>query len=296
MQCETKEDCCQGLDGLCDLRLDQILLAGAHNSFASIDKGFLVPNHKLETKLSLDAGFRDIGVDMCNCNGQYVLCHGYCQLGQLPSVEYFGEIVAFLNNNPSEIIVINMEINSGADQEVTLDGIYNVLTQVNGMTDMLYQHGNPADEWPTLRTLRDAGKRIVLFHYNGANCDADDCPVGMNYYWDHAVDTQYSFRNLEELEDSTSSCNIIRGADRGSNHFFAVNSFVTPSSQSTSETINSRDFANRRIDTCSRVNRNRTVTTYYVDFWSLGEVPQMVQARNAALAQQRAKQRRHGIR
>jgi hypothetical protein len=82
----------------------------------------------------------------------YVLCHGFCQLGQLPSVEYFGKIVAFVNDNPSEIIVINMEIDSGADQEVTLDGIYNVLTQVNGMTDMLYQYGNPADdEWPTLR-------------------------------------------------------------------------------------------------------------------------------------------------
>ena len=162
----------------------------------------------------------------------------------------------------------------------------NALTQVNGMTDMLYQHGNPADdEWPTLPTLRDADKRIFLFHYNGANCDAGDCPVGMNYYWDHAVDTQYSLRNLEELDDSASasSCKIIGGADCGSNHFFAVNSFVTPSSQSISETINSKDFANSCIDTCSRANGNRTVTTYYVGYWSLGGVLRMVQAQNAAL-------------
>jgi hypothetical protein len=32
---------------------------------------------------------------------------------------------------------------------------------------------------------------VVLFHYNGANCDAGDCPVGMNFYWDHAVDKNW---------------------------------------------------------------------------------------------------------
>lgn len=296
MQCVTSDDCCQGIEGICDLRLNQVLFAGAHNSYASADKGFAVPNHELETKLSLEAGFRDIGVDMCNCDGHYVLCHGWCSFGQRSPVQVFSEIVTFLNSHPTEIIVINMEINSRADQEVTLDGIYNVLTQVNGMTDMLYQHGNPAEEWPTLRTLRDAGKRIVLFHYNGANCDADDCPVGMNYYWDHAVDTKYSFRSLEEISVTSTSCVIGRGADRGSNHFFAVNSFVAVDKISTSVTINSKNFANRRIDDCSSVNENLPVTTYYVDFWSLGDVPQMVQARNAALVQRRTKDRRNQLR
>ena len=286
IQCTTNDDCCQGLDGICDYKIHEVLFAGAHNSMASVDKGFTFDaNQQYETKLSLDAGFRDIAVDMCNCEGAYVLCHGFCQLGRRDPVELFTEIVTFLNNNPSEIIVINMELNSDADQEVTLTGIFDVLNQVTGMTDMMYQHPDPTAEWPTLRSLRNAGTRIIFFHYNGPNCDAGDCPAGMNYYWDSATDSQYSFSDLAALQDTTSSCPIGRGANRGTYKFFAVNSFVTPASQSVAETLNSKDFAETRIDACSAVNSGLKVSTYYVDFWNSGDLPRLVQERNAALVQ-----------
>lgn len=292
IQCQTKDDCCQGLDGMCDLRLGEVLFAGAHNSFASTDKGFFIEaNQKIETKVSLAAGFRDISVDMCNCDGRYVLCHGICKLAERSAVEFFTEIVTFLNDNPSEIIVINIEINSQAGQQVTLDGIYQVLTNVSGMTDMLYQHSNSSYAWPTLRTLRDADTRIILFHYNGANCDAGDCPVGMNFYWDYAVETEYSFIDLQELENITYSCKITRGVDRSSKKFFAVNGFVTPTSELTAATANLENFANSRIENCSHANENLTVSTYYVDFWSVGDLPRLVQERNTALvAQHKTKQ------
>ena len=293
IQCQTVDDCCQGLDGICDFRMNEVLLAGAHNSFASSDNGFFIePNQDFETKVSLEAGYRDIAIDMCNCDGVYVLCHGYCKIAELSPVDLFNDVLAFLVANPSEIIVINMEINSNADQEVTLDGIYNVLTSVSGLTDMLYQHNDTNTEWPTLRTLRNGGTRIILFHYGGVDCDAGNCPMGMNYYFDHGVDTRYTFSNIAELRNTTYSCPISRGADRSSKVFFAVNSFITPTSRSSAAIINSKNFTKIRIDDCSSVNENLTVTTYYVDFGSSGDVPRHAQERNAALAQRRKALRR----
>jgi hypothetical protein len=288
IQCQTVDDCCQGLDGICDLRINEILLAGAHNSFSSLDNGFFIePNQDFETKVSLEAGYRDIAIDMCNCDGVYVLCHGYCKIAELSPIGLLNDVLAFLVANPSEIIVINMEINSAAGQEVTLDGIYDVLKSVSGLTDILYQQNNTNSEWPTLRTLRNGGTRIILFHYGGEDCDTGNCPMGMNYYFDHSVDTRYSFSDLAEIRNITYSCPINRGSDRSSKKFFAVNSFITPTSRSSAAIINSENFTKIRIDDCSSENEDLTVTTYYVDFGSLGDVPRFAQERNAALAQRR---------
>ena len=115
MQCAdpTSSGCCNGLDnGFCDLRVDQVMYATSHNANADFESGFLFsPNHQYKLESSLPAGYRAINVDVCNCGGQLVFCHGICSFGTRDPVEVFLGINDFLNENPTEVLILPIEIN-----------------------------------------------------------------------------------------------------------------------------------------------------------------------------------------
>ena len=78
MQCdETSENCCNGLDGLCDLRANEIMYATLHNGMSTVDDGFFVgANHESPLEEALEAGYRGLNLDICNCGGELNFCHG----------------------------------------------------------------------------------------------------------------------------------------------------------------------------------------------------------------------------
>ena len=83
IQCdgETSGDCCNGLDSICDLRADEVLYATLHNGMATFEDGFLFgPNHKFQLEGALEAGYRGLNLDLCNCGGQTIFCHGEQQM------------------------------------------------------------------------------------------------------------------------------------------------------------------------------------------------------------------------
>lgn len=51
--------------------------------------------------------------------------------------------------------------------------------------------------------------------------------------------------------------------------------------------MNEYNYASGRIDTCSSLNGDMDVNFIYVDFWSEGDIPRLVQERNTAMALQR---------
>ena len=112
MQCADPfgDDCCNGLDGgFCDLRVNEIMYASSHNANADFETGYLVsPNHNFKLEDSLSAGYRAINVDVCNCGGELVLCHGICTFGLRDIAEVFSGINSFLDENPSEVVIVPM--------------------------------------------------------------------------------------------------------------------------------------------------------------------------------------------
>lgn len=111
----------------------------------------------------MEAGFRGINLDVCNCNGQYQLCHGTCDFGARDPVETFSSINSFLDNNPTETILVTLEINNDADEPVDLNELYSILSEVEGLLAKLYVHEETAARWPTLREAVDAN--TVSFHF-----------------------------------------------------------------------------------------------------------------------------------
>ena len=60
---------------------------------------------------------------------------------------------AFLDENPSEVIIFIYQVNNDVDQQVDLNAFYDKLTQVDGVIDKLYIHDDMDSPWPTLRDL-----------------------------------------------------------------------------------------------------------------------------------------------
>jgi hypothetical protein len=262
---------------------------------ASFEDGFLFgPNHRLGLEKALEAGYRGINLDVCNCDGKLKFCHGYCSLGNRDVVEVFMNINEFLDNNPSEIIMVPLEINNNAGGPINLDFLYMAMAEVPGFLQKMYTHENSAAKWPTLLKAVETNKRIFMFQSNGPDCDSTNssgvvCPEGIHSYDEYALNTQWEFQKIKEIEDTSVSCRLAPGTSfsfRSSQTFFGVNNFVSPPSQGNSRVLNSMEFAKDRIDACSK-QHNRDVNFIYADFWSEGDLPQLVQSHNLDLARKR---------
>jgi len=157
--------CCNGLNNICVFPVNEILFGALHNAMATAADNFLLPNHNRPVREALEAGFRGINVDVCNCLGEYQLCHGVCGLGQVNPVALIGDITSFLDENPNEVVLLTMELNSNAGEEVDLDEFNTtVLSQVEGFHDFLYSRENRNDPWPTLRELIEQDEVCIQMH------------------------------------------------------------------------------------------------------------------------------------
>ena len=76
-------------------------------------------------------------------------------------------------------------------------------------------------------------KRIIMFHYNGPNCNNDRpaCPDGLHLYYNYASDNNWSHDNVASIQDRTNSCKL-RSNGMNRNVFIGLNNFVSPPSQS----------------------------------------------------------------
>jgi hypothetical protein len=158
------------------------MYATVHNAMSSQEDGFLGFNNLLPLEDALDAGFRALLVDSCDCNDSGILmCHSVCVAGTRDPTVVFDNIVQFMNQHPHDILIIELQI---TDQ--SLGGLWESTTQE--FRDLLYSHWGNTVPWPTLNELIDMGKRIIVFQHNGPNCDAKgSCPEGMFRLHPHEV-------------------------------------------------------------------------------------------------------------
>jgi hypothetical protein len=293
-QCGSDDwsNCCNGLVGLCDLGVDDILFAGLHNAQSSVEDGFyLAPNHQYSSISALDYGYRTLNFDIGVCNGELVFVHGICSLGTTDPTITFTAINQWLDQHPTEVILIPIQIVNELDEPVDLDRLYSILTNIEGFTDRMYQNLN-LEDWPDLRTMVQLDKRIVIFQYNakescsdallGKNTSNYVCPPGFHDWFTFAGETKYDFEKEEEFDNKAVACNITRGRLKGP--FFAINVFLTiPSKKIQSATLNTKSFLQDHIAMCSDVNGGSDVNVVFVDFWSEGNLPEVVQLHNSAL-------------
>ena len=297
----SSTDCCNGLIGLCDFAADDILMAGIHNAHSSIADGYyVVPNHNYNVLYALDYGYRTLNFDIGICNDLMVFVHGSCKLPTSNILNTFTAINTWLDNHPTEVLLIPLQIVNDLGGTVDLQEVYNLMSSIDGFTSKMYQ--KVLDEpWPDLRTMISTNQRIIVFQYNAKqSCsaalfsdspDVYQCPPGFHDWFTFAGESKFDFDDESELYDRATACNITRGRRQGP--FYAINVFLKiPSQDIQSTLLNTKSFLQDHIAMCSFENNGLDVNVVFVDFWSDGNLPEVVQTHNQGLIAVREEQRR----
>ncbi|MCP4869190.1 MAG: hypothetical protein GY898_10785 [Proteobacteria bacterium] len=219
---------------------------------SNADEGWIAPNQQFGLTRQLDDGVRGMMLDTHDYLGVPYLCHVNCLLGSLPLVEGLGEIVAFLEANPNEVLAIIFQ--DGISPETTETAFVDA-----GLIDFVYTHdGGP---WPTLGTMIDAGERLVV----GAEASAPP-PAWYHHAWDLWFDTPYSFDSVDAF-----SCELNRGA--ADNPLFLVNHWVSNplSTEGNAEEANAYDVLLGRAETCA-AEQDHLPNLLAVDHYAVGDL------------------------
>lgn len=255
---------CNGYDALCDRRFDQVAYPMTHNAMSNDEAGWILPNQNFGITRQLGDGIRGLMLDTYEEDGQLLLCHSVCAAGSQPLVEGLGEIRAFLEDNPREVVSIIFEnYISYLQTESAFED--------SGLIDFVYAHP-PAQPWPSLRALIDAGTPLLVFQEKLPM--EDDFPWLMNL-WDHAWETPFSFAAPEDFV-----CAPNRG-DAG-NSLFLLNHFLTAplgGSADLAEMVNYNPLFIERARQCER--EGQALPNFVaVDFYDIGDVFGVVDALN----------------
>lgn len=242
--------------------------------------GFIGYNQLYSMEEALNAGFRGLQLDVCNCG----FCHGFCAAGSRDAVGVATGIATFMEANVNEVVIIELQV-TDSDNSVLWSN-WNSMVTVPGFQDLIYGHTTGQD-WPTLGELVDANKRLIIFQHDGGDCNVVGvCPPLVLNTFDYMWETSYDLTGVTELEDYSMSCVALRGPVTAafglSNHFTRGPFFGLPDEQVASQ-ANTALQVQTRLDACNAMLPS-PVNLLSVDFWSIGDTLQVVQAYNAGLS------------
>jgi hypothetical protein len=280
------EPTCNGLAELCARRYDEVVQAASHNAMAASDYRFLAPVQDLSITGQLELGVRALLLDShywvkSPATDRYLaelpaplasqvrlllssrldsrpgtwLCHNVGALGAIPLEAGLGEVRAFLDRHPGNVVTLVLQDSiSPADTETALVDA--------GLRDRVATPPPPGAPWPTLGEMIATHRNVVVF----AESAHDPSRPWYPNFFDHAMDTPYNAERVEDL-----SCAPNRGGT--GKRLFLINRWVT-------RTAAGRDQAarvNQRADIVEQARRcaerrGTPPTMIAVDFADTGDV------------------------
>jgi len=277
--------CCNGLTSNCDLRINEVMFATMHNAMSTADEGYFRPNHDKSMELALEAGFRAFELDICNCDSgggvKLKFCHGYCHLGSTEISDKMSNVATFLQNNPTEVLVLDFQFPEGSTMDY-VDKLYNILLNVTGMEDLLYiLEASDQYEWPLMSDLVQSNKRLILFQHDAPDTTKNNYtnyPALHNFFL-FTSRNDFVYETSDELLNFTRSCAY--GSGNANRAFYLLNHFVTflTAQKEDAVIVNSHENILNHVGNCTGMN-NDQVNFISIDFWSLSDLPEFVQKTN----------------
>ncbi|KAJ5129282.1 uncharacterized protein N7515_005321 [Penicillium bovifimosum] len=218
---QTRTTACNNSPDLCSKSYGEITHLGAHDSPFVRDEttgNSLAGDQYYDTLTQLSAGVRLVTAQVHKDNSQWRLCHSTCSLldaGRLR--DWLKDIKGWLDDNPNEVVTILL-VNS---DNASASDLNTEFTSAN-ITDYAYEpEGNTAPKtWPTLQTMIDTGKRLVVFV---APIDTDSAhPYLLNewtYIWENPYDVSFP---------SNFTCEVDRPSEYQGNSGAALSANLLP--------------------------------------------------------------------
>ncbi|KAJ5466931.1 hypothetical protein N7475_004683 [Penicillium sp. IBT 31633x] len=186
---------CNNSPDLCSKSYGEITHLGAHDSPFLRDEttgNSVAGNQYYDTPTQLSAGVRLVTAQVHKSNSQWRLCHSNCDIldaGLLS--DWLKDIKSWLDDNPNEVVTILLVNSDGASASEL-----NTEFTSGNITDYAYEPTSPGSApstWPTLQTMIDDGKRLVVFI---ADIDTSEShPYLMDewtYVWENSYDVSSS--------------------------------------------------------------------------------------------------------
>src|SRR5436190_2805567 len=206
------------------------------------------------------------------------MCHSNCETGAIKFGYGLEEIKTFLDGHPDDVLMLTLhDFTSPADTAAAIEAA--------GLGDRVatLQPGQPL---PTLRTLIDEGRTLLVFAERG---DPGGPPWYHNMY-DWFQETTFSFTNKKQFD-----CAPNRGKPDAP--LFLINHWLTlsPPDPTKEAAVNSRAVLDKRIEQCL-TERGLVPNILQVQFAERGDLISTVQALNDnRLKEERAKAAEAGI-
>ncbi|XP_064628845.1 uncharacterized protein LOC135488247 [Lineus longissimus] len=214
----TQATKCNGHEGLCNLRFNQVTFAGTHNSGANRvmkydAKIFMVPagscwyrNQDYTFPGQLDFGIRFFDIDTCSKGGKAWTCHsdGYGQ----PLSEVIRDIANWLNHpaHRNEVIAIRFHDHKGISGFDKFAPLFREHFSGKGGKVDAYPSTN---KWPTLGEAVAQNKRVFIFMRDGlcnANCRRSNRYIRPASYADTWIERKLTSKCNGMVEDTRKKC------------------------------------------------------------------------------------------
>ena len=201
--------------------------------------------------------------------GMY-LCHTFCELGATPLADGLRDIHAFLVTHPAEVVVIvNQDYVTPEDFVGAIDDA--------GLTKYAFTPPR-AGAWPSLRTMIDSGRRLMVVAEN----EAGAAPWYQLAYERLMEETPFTFPPgyLSKPANLPASCEPNRGPEGAPlfliNHWVSTDPAPRPSDAAK---VNAYEPLLARAQTCQRI-RDHLPNLLAVNFYKIGDVFRVVDTLN----------------
>ena len=191
------------------------------------------------------------------------MAHGFCELGAQPLTEVLGQVRDFMVANPGEIILIVIQDEGVAPQDIAQ------CFEESGLIDFVYR-GPVRTPWPTLRQMAESDQRVVVM--------AENDTTGVPWYhpaFDVMQETPYTFHDTTQFSELPN-----RGGTSGSlllmNHWIETTPMPKPSNAAV---VNRYDFLMTRALRLKQ-SRGRVPNLVAVDFYATGDLMRVVRTLN----------------
>ncbi|MCS5526792.1 MAG: hypothetical protein NZ774_02920 [Candidatus Poseidoniales archaeon] len=263
---------CNSFRELCSRGVNETVWATTHNSHASYDRNHNILSGSQRTNITaqMQGGIRVINLDVHEYNNQSMLCHGGydyplhpCFIsGNWPLEDAFLEVLSFLENNSFAILIITLE------SYITAQDLANASDSTQ-LTPYFHSQELGAP-WPTLATLIESGKRVILFSQDRPEVDIS----WYHYDGDYMAKTHWAYNDSAYF-----TCELTRG--NVSSPLRWLDHFVTDplSSESASNSTNQVPVVVERANNCTQ-QWGQVPNFIAVDFWGQGNIVLAVETLN----------------
>ncbi|SPO29574.1 uncharacterized protein UTRI_04678_B [Ustilago trichophora] len=219
---------CNGDASLCNRLYSNVTYIGAHNSYAvgTLQGASAGKNQEQTVTTQLNDGIRLLQVQAHkssnSTSGSSIdLCHSSCQLENGGTLEsYLSKVKSWVDSNPNDVITI-LIVNADDQPATSFASAF----QSTGLASKVYAPGSAAlskYSWPTLGSLIDSGKTVVVFIDNSA--DVSSVPYILPHF-------QNTWENPYDQTSTPFNCSIdrINQASSPSNLMYLINHYLDSS-------------------------------------------------------------------